>query len=154
MALTPFPSSVGWDKIRTHGLSIVNLVCYPLDQAFAHQMKSLIFSIPLSSHLKGCLSCFKSVSINSNDGWKIKRDVSIVDAFWRRILKNRILDFFIWKQVRQQQDQNMIKILFLSDFWKKDLISKMLLYTLSYSYVFVHYKGSILKLRIGKFQFW
>jgi len=35
MALTPFPSSVGWDKIRTHDLLIVNLVCYPLDQAFA-----------------------------------------------------------------------------------------------------------------------
>jgi len=35
IALTPFPSSVGWDKIQTHNLSIVNLVCYPLDQAFA-----------------------------------------------------------------------------------------------------------------------
>jgi len=34
MAFTPFPSSVGWDKIQTHGHSIVNLVCYPLDQAF------------------------------------------------------------------------------------------------------------------------
>jgi len=35
MVLTPFPSSIGWDKIRTHNLLIVNLVCYPLDQAFA-----------------------------------------------------------------------------------------------------------------------
>jgi len=26
---------IGWDKIWTHDLSIVNLVCYPLDQAFA-----------------------------------------------------------------------------------------------------------------------
>jgi len=35
MALTPFPSSVGWYKIQpTHYLSIMNLVCYPLDQAF------------------------------------------------------------------------------------------------------------------------
>jgi len=27
--------SVGWDKIRTHDLLIVNLFCIPLDQAFA-----------------------------------------------------------------------------------------------------------------------
>ena len=41
MALTPFPSSVGWDKIRTHDLPIVNLVCYPLDQAFAQLLMKL-----------------------------------------------------------------------------------------------------------------
>jgi len=37
MALTPFPSSLEWDEIRTHNLSTTNLVCYPLDQAFAYQ---------------------------------------------------------------------------------------------------------------------
>ncbi len=36
MALTPFPSSVGWDVIRTHDLLVINLVCYPLDQSFAY----------------------------------------------------------------------------------------------------------------------
>jgi len=36
MALTPFPSSVGWDKMQTLNLSIVNLVCYPQDQTFAY----------------------------------------------------------------------------------------------------------------------
>jgi len=35
MALTPFPFSVGWDKIRTHDRVIMNLLCYPLDQTFA-----------------------------------------------------------------------------------------------------------------------
>jgi len=35
MALTLFPSSVGWDEIQTHDLSIMNPVCYPLDQTFA-----------------------------------------------------------------------------------------------------------------------
>jgi len=44
MDLTPFPSSVGWYKIWAHDLSIVNLVRYPLDQAFApskHHLKRL-----------------------------------------------------------------------------------------------------------------
>jgi len=36
MALTPFPSSVGLGKIRIQDLLIVNLLRYPLDQAFAH----------------------------------------------------------------------------------------------------------------------
>ncbi len=35
LALTPFPSSVGWDEIWTHNLLIMNLVCYPPDQTFA-----------------------------------------------------------------------------------------------------------------------
>ncbi len=35
IALTPFPSSVVWDEIRTHNLLIINLVSYPLDQNFA-----------------------------------------------------------------------------------------------------------------------
>jgi len=34
-ALKPFPSSVGWGEIWTHEPLIVNLVRYPLDQAFA-----------------------------------------------------------------------------------------------------------------------
>jgi len=45
MALTPFPSSVGY-KIWTHDLSIiVNLVCYPLDQAFALRLKSKLCKV-------------------------------------------------------------------------------------------------------------
>ena len=41
MALIPFPSSVGWDKIRTHDLSIMTIVCYSLDQAYASQILQL-----------------------------------------------------------------------------------------------------------------
>ena len=35
MALTPFPSSLGWYQIRTHDLLIVSLVCYLLDRTLA-----------------------------------------------------------------------------------------------------------------------
>ncbi len=41
MALTPFPSSVGWDKIQTHDLLIASLVCYPLEQGSQTQIDSL-----------------------------------------------------------------------------------------------------------------
>ena len=30
-----FPSTIGWDAIRTHDLSIASQVCYPLDRTFA-----------------------------------------------------------------------------------------------------------------------
>ncbi len=45
MVLTPFPSKIGWDKIWTHYLSIVNLVCYPLDQAFAQWVSLSCFLV-------------------------------------------------------------------------------------------------------------
>ena len=41
-ALTPFPSSVGWDEIRTHHLSIVSLVQCPLDRNFAKCKQTLL----------------------------------------------------------------------------------------------------------------
>jgi len=47
MDLRPFPSSVWWDEIWTHNISIVNLVCYPLDQAFNHIVYVDIFHGPL-----------------------------------------------------------------------------------------------------------
>ncbi len=34
MALTTFPSYVGWDKIWTHDLLIMNLALYPIEQSF------------------------------------------------------------------------------------------------------------------------
>ncbi len=55
MALTPFPSSVGWDNIGTHDLLIENLVCYPLDQAFAQNCN--ILSIIFFYDLDHCLNC-------------------------------------------------------------------------------------------------
>jgi len=45
MALTPFPSSVVWDKIWTHDPSIMNLVCYPLDQAWPLCRQSFFYKI-------------------------------------------------------------------------------------------------------------
>jgi len=46
MVFTPFRSSIGWDKIRTLDLLVMNLVCYPLDQAFAHfPYISLLFKL-------------------------------------------------------------------------------------------------------------
>jgi len=47
MVLTPFPSSIVLDKIRTHDLSIVSQVCLPLDRTFA-----LYYLEHLSSEMK------------------------------------------------------------------------------------------------------
>ena len=46
MSLTPFLSSVGWDKIWTHNLLIVSLVCYPLDRTFALNLIQLTCCLP------------------------------------------------------------------------------------------------------------
>ena len=42
IALTQFLSNVGWDKIQTHDLFIVNLVCYRLEMDFCfYQIKKV-----------------------------------------------------------------------------------------------------------------
>ena len=50
MALRPFSSNFGCDKIQTQDPPIVSLVCYPLDQTFAfvYKKKSLTINFELA----------------------------------------------------------------------------------------------------------
>jgi len=63
MALTPFPSSLGWDNIRTHDLSIMNLVCYPLDQAFKKALDLAFLKLLMANFFGARQPCSLSIFV-------------------------------------------------------------------------------------------
>ncbi len=97
MDLTPFPSSVGWDKIQTHNLLIVNLACYQLDQAFAPALISLD-NVPKSKKLN-CRRSFRVTTEENFDAFSFHKFPAGKSSLWPR----GIASLIIWLDLENEK---------------------------------------------------
>ncbi len=102
IGLTPFTSSVGWYKIRTHDPLIINLVRYPLGQIFALSYTKLTIG-SYGKFVQSVLSFSALGAITIN--LKFWRRKSSSDREREKLTK---LKFSTWKKLFQQSKQKLL----------------------------------------------
>ena len=103
MALTRFPSGFGWDQARTHNLSIVTLICYPLNRTFEHLevlSNETFWGFQIFEFLKNEVQSKALIhSVDSSFILKLFKDLEFCNCFRldQHILRVKISNSEIWK---------------------------------------------------------